>query len=243
VKRLLGLLFSLLFAIPVLACNFGARPPETPATAGPSAAAATTAAPTTAPTTKPNVAPTVATTNAPTSAPTTTTLPPTSAPSTVPSIAPTVPPTNTTAPTVAPTAVPSITPVPATSTAGSDGATNCTPGDGKAVTYADELKVEDLLICNGAEAKVGMTLTVHYVGTLKDTGRQFDSSYDRGTPFTFILGIGKVIKGWDEGLVGMKVGGKRRLTIPPTLGYGNQSVPGIPPGSTLVFEIQLISVK
>lgn len=94
----------------------------------------------------------------------------------------------------------------------------------------------------GIEAKAGSTVTVQYTGTLTD-GKKFDSSYDRKQPFTFKIGSGEVIKGWDQGVVGMKEGGKRKLTIPPELGYGNQANGAIPANSTLVFEIELLSVN
>ncbi|MFH1162296.1 MAG: FKBP-type peptidyl-prolyl cis-trans isomerase [Candidatus Jorgensenbacteria bacterium] len=96
----------------------------------------------------------------------------------------------------------------------------------------------------GAEAKAGDTVTVHYTGTLTD-GKKFDSSLDRGQPFSFLLGAGQVIRGWDLGVAGMKVGGKRRLTIPPELGYGSRGAGGgaIPPNATLIFEVQLLDVK
>ncbi len=104
------------------------------------------------------------------------------------------------------------------------------------------LKVEDLVVGNGDEAVAGKKVSVHYTGTLTD-GSKFDSSLDRGRPFDFPLGGGRVIKGWDEGVAGMKVGGKRKLTIPPELGYGERGFPPvIPPGSTLVFEIELLGV-
>lgn len=104
------------------------------------------------------------------------------------------------------------------------------------------LIVEDLRVGKGAVAKAGQSVTVHYRGTLKSSGKQFDASYDRGQPFTFMLGGGQVIKGWDEGVAGMKVGGKRRLTIPSALGYGAQGTPGgpIPPNATLVFDVELL---
>jgi FKBP-type peptidyl-prolyl cis-trans isomerase len=102
---------------------------------------------------------------------------------------------------------------------------------------------EDLVVGTGAEAVAGKKLSMHYVGTLLD-GTKFDSSRDRGTPFEFVLGAGMVIKGWDEGIVGMKVGGKRKLTIPSTFAYGAASPsPAIPPNSTLVFEVELLDVK
>ncbi len=106
------------------------------------------------------------------------------------------------------------------------------------------LKVEDMLVGTGAEAVTGATVSVHYMGWLTD-GKKFDSSLDRGEPFSFPLGAGYVIKGWDEGVVGMKVGGKRKLTIPPELGYGSADVGGglIPPNSTLIFEVDLLAVN
>ena len=106
-----------------------------------------------------------------------------------------------------------------------------------------ELQIEDLNEGTGAEAKAGMDVSVHYTGTLTD-GSKFDSSLDRGQPFTFRLGAGQVIQGWDRGVVGMKVGGPRRLTIPPDLAYGARGFPPvIPPNSTLVFEVQLMGVR
>jgi FKBP-type peptidyl-prolyl cis-trans isomerase len=109
-------------------------------------------------------------------------------------------------------------------------------------TMADGLKIEDLKVGTGTEAKAGDSVSVHYVGTLTN-GTKFDSSRDRGTPFTFALGAGQVIKGWDEGVAGMKVGGLRRLTIPPALGYGAQGQGPIPPNATLIFEIELLGVN
>ena len=107
----------------------------------------------------------------------------------------------------------------------------------------NQLGIDDLVIGTGVEAKNGSTVTVHYVGTLLD-GTKFDSSRDRGTPFTFTIGAGQVIAGWEQGISGMKVGGKRRLKIPPDLAYGNQAVGGvIPANSTLLFEIELLDVK
>lgn len=105
-----------------------------------------------------------------------------------------------------------------------------------------ELKSEDIVVGTGAEAVSGKKVSVHYVGTLTN-GTKFDSSRDRGTPFEFDLGAGQVIKGWDQGVVGMKVGGKRKLTIPASLAYGAGSVGAIPPNSTLVFEVELLGVK
>lgn len=104
------------------------------------------------------------------------------------------------------------------------------------------LKIEDLKVGTGAEAVAGKGVTVHYVGTLTD-GSKFDSSRDRGEGFSFSLGAGMVIQGWDQGVAGMKVGGLRKLTIPPELGYGPRGFPPvIPPNSTLVFEVELLSV-
>jgi len=146
-------------------------------------------------------------------------------------------------PTNRPTATP---PAPSPDTAAATQAANaggCKPGTGQVVTTASELKYTDLLICDGVEARPGMTVAVNYVGMLKDGGVQFDSSYDRSQPKQFILGRGQVIQGWDEGIVGMRVGSKRRLIIPPSLGYGNTYIKGIPPGSTLVFEVELVSAK
>ena len=108
---------------------------------------------------------------------------------------------------------------------------------------AAQLQMEDLVVGTGAEAKKGQTVSVHYTGFLTD-GKKFDSSKDRGRPFSFALGRGQVIQGWDQGVAGMKVGGKRKLTVPPELGYGAQGFPGaIPPNSTLVFEVELLGVN
>jgi FKBP-type peptidyl-prolyl cis-trans isomerase len=105
-----------------------------------------------------------------------------------------------------------------------------------------ELQIEDLQVGTGAEAKPGQTVSVHYTGTLTN-GTKFDSSKDRGKPFQFPLGAGKVIKGWDQGVAGMKVGGVRKLTIPPHLGYGDRGAAGvIPGGATLIFEVELLGV-
>jgi len=108
-------------------------------------------------------------------------------------------------------------------------------------TGPSSLTVEDLVVGTGATAAAGDTVTVHYVGTLLN-GTKFDSSYDAGRPFTFKIGAGQVIAGWDQGVPGLKVGGKRRLTIPPSLGYGNQAQGPIPPNSTLRFDIELLSI-
>ena len=104
------------------------------------------------------------------------------------------------------------------------------------------LQIDDIKVGTGAEAKAGQKVSVHYVGTLTD-GSKFDSSRDRGQGFDFKLGAGQVIKGWDQGVAGMKVGGVRKLTIPPELGYGAGGYPPvIPPNSTLVFEVELLKV-
>ena len=104
------------------------------------------------------------------------------------------------------------------------------------------LKYEDLTTGEGPTAAAGQRVTVHYTGWLTD-GSKFDSSLDRGEPFAFSLGRGMVIRGWDEGVAGMQVGGKRRLTIPPQLGYGAHGAGGvIPPNATLVFEVELLEI-
>lgn len=106
-----------------------------------------------------------------------------------------------------------------------------------------ELKKEDIKVGDGTEAVSGKVVSVHYSGFLTD-GKKFDSSLDRGRPFSFILGRGQVIKGWDEGVVGMKVGGKRKLTIPANMAYGERGVPPvIPPNAPLVFDVELLEVK
>jgi len=105
-----------------------------------------------------------------------------------------------------------------------------------------DLKIENTQEGSGQEVKSGDTVVIHYKGTLAD-GTQFDSSYDRGEPFETPIGVGAVIKGWDLGVVGMKVGGKRKLTIPPSLGYGEQTNGQIPANSTLIFELELLEIK
>ena len=100
----------------------------------------------------------------------------------------------------------------------------------------------DTVVGKGPAAKTGDTVSVHYVGTLTD-GKEFDQSRKRGQPFSFPLGQGRVIKGWDQGVAGMKVGGKRKLTIPPSLGYGDRGAGTIPPNSTLLFEVELLEIK
>ncbi len=114
----------------------------------------------------------------------------------------------------------------------------------QASAAADSGKLEstDITVGNGDEAVAGKTVSVNYVGTLTN-GTKFDSSYDRNQPFEFVLGSGQVIKGWDQGVAGMKVGGKRKLVIPPSLGYGSSAQGSIPANSTLVFEVELLAVK
>jgi len=106
-----------------------------------------------------------------------------------------------------------------------------------------ELVVEDITVGDGAEATAGQNVDVHYVGVAWSTGQQFDASWDRGDTFGFGLGRGQVIQGWDDGVAGMKVGGRRRITIPPALGYGARGAGGvIGPNETLVFVVDLLGV-
>ncbi|MGZ9275033.1 MAG: FKBP-type peptidyl-prolyl cis-trans isomerase [Nitrospira sp.] len=116
-------------------------------------------------------------------------------------------------------------------------------GSNPEVTTESGLKYVDVSVGTGREAVAGNLATVHYTGWLTN-GTKFDSSVDRRDPFSFPIGSGKVIKGWDEGVAGMKVGGKRKLTIPPQLGYGARGAGGvIPPNATLVFDVELLEVK
>jgi peptidylprolyl isomerase len=109
-------------------------------------------------------------------------------------------------------------------------------------TTPSGLKYTDHVVGEGESPQKGKKVTVHYTGTLTD-GKKFDSSVDRGSPFSFTIGVGQVIKGWDEGVMSMKVGGKRTLNIPPDLGYGSQGAGGvIPPNAALVFEVELLGV-
>lgn len=119
----------------------------------------------------------------------------------------------------------------------------CSQPESQATVTPSGLQIEVLQAGEGAAATAGTTVVVHYTGWLTD-GTKFDSSLDRGQPFEFFVGERQVIPGWDEGVAGMKIGGKRKLTIPPELAYGERGVGGvIPPGATLVFELELLDVK
>jgi peptidylprolyl isomerase len=114
---------------------------------------------------------------------------------------------------------------------------------GTATTTPSGLQYIDSSPGDGPPAAAGQTVRVHYTGWLESNGHKFDSSVDRGEPFTFKLGTGQVIKGWDEGVASMKVGGKRRLIIPPDLAYGAAGRPGIPASSTLIFDVELLGIQ
>ena len=107
-----------------------------------------------------------------------------------------------------------------------------------------DLQIEDITVGTGDSPTAGQTVVVHYTGWLTN-GKKFDSSVDRGEPFEFQIGVGQVIQGWDQGVMSMKIGGKRKLTIPPELAYGNRDVGGglIPANSTLIFEVELLGLK
>jgi len=114
------------------------------------------------------------------------------------------------------------------------------PGD----TPPAELVIEDVAVGDGAEATAGSTVRAHYVGVAYSTGEQFDASWDRGAPLDFRLGVGQVIRGWDDGIAGMRVGGRRKLTIPPHLAYGDRGAgSAIGPGETLIFVVDLVDVR
>jgi FKBP-type peptidyl-prolyl cis-trans isomerase FkpA len=128
----------------------------------------------------------------------------------------------------------STTPMPTSSTS---------ENSGQVRTLEGGLQIQDIVLGTGDEAKAGMNIAVHYTGTLAD-GTKFDSSLDRGQPFQFTLGQGMVIRGWDVGVAGMRVGGKRKLIIPPAMAYGDRGAGGvIPPNSTLTFIVELLAVR
>ncbi len=130
-----------------------------------------------------------------------------------------------------------------TSSKSSPDTPNATAKSGAAGDAVTQLVKKDLKVGKGATAKAGDSVTVHYRGTLT-SGEKFDASYDRNEPFVFSLGAGEVIKGWDAGVAGMKVGGKRKLTVPSDMAYGAEGrPPTIPPNSTLVFEVELLKVN
>lgn len=114
------------------------------------------------------------------------------------------------------------------------------PGD----VAPTDLVIDDLVLGDGAQAKAGDTISAHYVGVAHSTGEQFDASWDRGAPLDFQLGVGQVIKGWDDGIVGMLVGGRRKLTIPASLAYGDRGAGGvIKPGEALIFVVDLVDIR
>jgi FKBP-type peptidyl-prolyl cis-trans isomerase len=141
--------------------------------------------------------------------------------------------------TETPVSTPAASEQPAAEQPAAQAPAQASPGKTEDVT---ELKIEDTKVGTGAEAVAGKSVTVNYTGWLTD-GTKFDSSLDSGQPFTFNLGAGEVIPGWDQGVAGMKVGGTRTLTIPPDLGYGPQANGPIPANSTLVFKVELLGVQ
>ena len=150
--------------------------------------------------------------------------------------------TNSTTATAIPSPTATATPAP-TATATPSPTTAVDSGSISIVTTASGLQIKDLVVGTGQRAQVGDTAFVHYTGWLVD-GTKFDSSFDRGVPIEFVIGAGQVIKGWDEGIASMNVGGKRELTIPSDLAYGNRSVGGvIPAAATLIFEVELIELR
>jgi len=145
--------------------------------------------------------------------------------------------------TTSATATPVTTPPSTTSTAPSGQAAGGTTEGGKMHKLASGLQYEDLVVGSGKMAEPGMNVSVQYTGWLT-TGFKFDSSVDRGTPYKFQLGAGQVIAGWDEGIKGMRIGGKRKLTIPPDMAYGARGMGGvIPPNATLLFDVELVDVQ
>lgn len=151
-----------------------------------------------------------------------------------PSKTPTAEPTATSTPAAAATATPypTATSVPPTAT----------PTPTATPVQVTELKIEDNKVGEGSAVKSGDSIKIHYTGTLTN-GTKFDSSYDRGAPFETQIGVGQVIEGWDKGIIGMKPGGKRKLTIPPDMAYGATAKPGIPANSALIFEVELVEIK
>ena len=137
------------------------------------------------------------------------------------------------------TTTPAVTPATTDAAPGGDAA------GGKVHKLASGLQYEDMVVGSGKMAEPGMNVSVHYTGWLTDAAKtKFDSSLDRGQPFQFQLGGGQVIQGWDEGVKGMRIGGKRKLTIPSELGYGSRGASGvIPPNATLIFDVELLDVK
>ena len=133
---------------------------------------------------------------------------------------------------------------PSAAASASSSAASAPSASASSAPIEEKLTIEDVTIGTGAEAKVGDHISIHYVATLAESGKEFDSSRARKQPFDLDAGTGRVIRGWDQGMLGMRVGGTRRVTIPPSFGYGEAGAPPlIPPKSTLIFEIELLSVK